>query len=317
LDESGILVDRAKRVYSTRGLTGPTPLFTFVFDDGHDTDYLVARDIFAAQGAIACSAITTDWINRPGYMSAGQIIGLRDAGWEIMSHTATHPNLSSLTPGQIDDELSRSKTALEGLGVTVRNLVYPFNRNNATVRELAGEYYRSGRGGTNKSNTGVINPHELRSFSNKQDLRKMKGHVDRAHAEKSWLIIYHHEIDARITLMNKKGAFARGEPLAFSPSGARGRHVRDLWFLTAGSLHFVPLTGTPRPGDTILGQTSGATAQLSHVVFNERENIGELVRYILTRYPDMRIVTIDQGLDILGIAHQTPLAENVTVKTAH
>ncbi len=81
----------------TRCPDGSIPLVTFVFDDGNDTDYLVARDIFAEQGAVACSAITTDWINRPGYLTAGQIIGLRDAGWEIMAHTATHPNLRSLS----------------------------------------------------------------------------------------------------------------------------------------------------------------------------------------------------------------------------
>ncbi len=309
LSESSMVADRANRVNSTRDLTGSTPLVTFVFDDGNDTDYLVAREIFSDQGAVACSAITTDWINKPGYMSADQIIGLKDAGWEIMGHTATHPNLRSLTSAQVDDELSRSKAALEGLGVTVKNLVYPYNKSNKTVREIARKYYRSGRGGTNKSNIAVIDPYDLRSFSNKQDLYKMKGHIDRAHAEKSWLIIYHHEIDAKITLMNKKGTFARGELLAFSPSGARGRHVRDSWFLFAGSLHFAPLTGTPRPGDTILGQTSGATVHLSHVVFNERENIGELVRYVRTQYPDMRIVTIDQGLDILGAPKLGPASQ--------
>lgn len=277
------------------------PLVTFVFDDGNDTDYLVARDIFSSQGAVACSAITTEWINRPGYLSADQIIGLRDAGWEIMGHTATHPNLRSLTPSQVEDELSRSKAVLEGLGVTVKNLVYPYNKSNETVREIARKYYRSGRGGKNKFNTAVIDPYDLRSFANKPDLVVMKGHIDRAYTEKNWLIIYHHEIDAKITMMNKRGSFMKGEGLLFSPSGASGRLVRDSWFLSAGSMHFTPLSGTPRPGDTITGQRSGATAQLSHVAFNEREAISELVRTIRIQYMGMKIVTIDQGLDILGM----------------
>ncbi len=277
------------------------PLVTFVFDDGNDTDYLVARDIFSDQGAVACSAITTDWINRPGYLSADQIIGLRDAGWEIMSHTATHPNLRSLTSAQVEDELSRSKAALEGLGLTVKNLVYPYNKSNVSVREIARKYYRSGRGGKNKFNTAVIDPYDLRSFSDKPDLVAMKGHIDRAYTDKSWLIIYHHEIDAKVTMMHKKGSFVRGERILFNPSGALGRLVRDSWFLSAGSMHFTPLSGTPRPGDRITGQKSGATAQLSRVVFNERETLGELVRYIRTQYPGMKIVTIDQGLDILGM----------------
>jgi peptidoglycan/xylan/chitin deacetylase (PgdA/CDA1 family) len=277
------------------------PLATFVFDDGYDTDYLVARDIFSGQGAVACSAITTDWINRPGYMSADQIIGLRDAGWEIMGHTATHPNLRSLTPAQVEEELSRSKAALEGIGAPVKNLVYPYNKSNETVREIARKYYRSGRGGKNKFNTAVIDPYDLRSFSDTSDLAAMKRHIDRAYSEKDWLIIYHHEIDAKVTMMNKRGRFMRGEGLLFSPSGASGRLVRDSWFLSAGSMHFTPLSGTPRPGDTITGQRSGATAHLSHVAFNEREAISELVRYIRTQYPGMKIVTIDQGLDILGM----------------
>jgi hypothetical protein len=277
------------------------PLVTFVFDDGFDTDYLVARDIFSGQGAVACSAITTDWINRPGYMSVEQILGLRDAGWEIMAHTASHPNLRSLAPAQVEDELSRSRATLEGLGLTVKNMVYPYNKSNVSVRAIVGKYYRSGRGGKNKFNTADIDPYELRSFSNKQDLVAMKDHIDRAYADKNWLIIYHHEIDAKISMTGKKGSFVKGERLLFNPSGASGRLVRENWFLSAGSLHFAPLSGTPRPGDTIIGQGSGATARLTHVVFNEREAIAELVRYARTRYPDMKIVTIDQALDILGI----------------
>ncbi len=75
---------------------GSNPLITFVFDDGNDTDYLVGRDVFLEQGAVACSAITTDWINTPGHLTADQIRGLRDAGWEIMSHTvsASEPHVA-------------------------------------------------------------------------------------------------------------------------------------------------------------------------------------------------------------------------------
>jgi peptidoglycan/xylan/chitin deacetylase (PgdA/CDA1 family) len=280
---------------------GSTPLITFVFDDGYDTDYLVARDVFAEQGAIACSAITTDWINTPGHLSSDQIRGLRDAGWEIMAHTATHPNLRSLAPAQVEDELSRSKAALEGLGVAARNLVYPYNKSSESVRKIARAYYRSGRGGKNEYNRPGTDPYDLRSFTSRQDLAKLKASIDRADKEHAWMIIYHHEIDAKITLMDRNGKFRKGERLTFTPSGAIGRHVRDAWFLSAGSLHFVPLAGTPRTGDRVVGSVSNATASLQRVVFNEREAIADLLRHVRTNYPGMRIVTIDQGLDILGL----------------
>ncbi|HEX9021870.1 MAG TPA: polysaccharide deacetylase family protein, partial [Nitrospirota bacterium] len=213
------------------------PLLTFVFDDGNETDYTIAREVFADEGAVACAAITTGWIDAGNHLTAAQIIALRDAGWEIMSHTVSHPNLRSLTAAEIETELSKSKNALEALGVTIHNLVYPYNKSNEQVRQIARKYYRSGRGGGNEANGALIDPYELRSFTSRQDLAKLERAVDRASAEKSWMIIYHHDIDAKITLTNKKGTFSRGEQLVFSPSGAQGRYIRDAWFLSAGFMH--------------------------------------------------------------------------------
>jgi peptidoglycan/xylan/chitin deacetylase (PgdA/CDA1 family) len=278
-----------------------TPMVTFVFDDGFDTDYLIAKPIFDKQAAVACSAVVTDWIDRRGFLSKEQVLGLRDAGWEIMSHTASHPKLRSLKPAQIEEEFSRSREALRGLGINVKNLVYPYNKSNSTVREIARRYYRSARGGENELNREEIDQYDLHSVSNRKlDLEKIEHDVDQAYAERAWLIIHQHKIDSKITLTKKHGRFTRGEQLLFSPSGATGRHLRDEWFLTAGYLHMVVLTGKPRPGDTVTGGTSGATALLNKVVYDQGEEIAELVTYVRTKYPDMRIVTIDTALDVLG-----------------
>ena len=120
LNEGSIVLDRAKVANSTSGPTGQVPLITFVFDDGNDTDYLLGREIFLEQGAVACSAITTGWIDTPGHLSIDQIRGLRDAGWEIMSHTVSHPRLTSLDAAQIEDEFAESKAALERRGILVQ-----------------------------------------------------------------------------------------------------------------------------------------------------------------------------------------------------
>jgi len=286
------------------------PLVTFVFDDGNDTDYLVAKEIFAGQGSVACAAITTSFINTKEHMTPAQIIGLQDAGWEIMSHTVSHPNLRSLTPAEVDAELSRSKAALEGLGLTITNLVYPYNKNNETVRAIAGKYYRSGRGGTNSFNAGSIDPYFLKSFSTKHDLARMESHIDSAYADKSWLIFYQHETDAQVKLADKQGTFTQGETLRLSPSGTVARYVTVHWFPLYGfSMYLVPFSGAPEPGDTVTGAVSGATARVERVIYNERAQITEMLRYIRKNYPDMRIVTIDQGLDLLGIPKRRASAE--------
>ncbi len=282
------------------------PLVSFVFDDGFDTDYLVAREVFAEQGVVACSAIATDLIDRPGFLEPAQIIGLRDAGWEIMGHTASHRNLRSLSPAQVEDELFRSKTILEGMGVTVKNFVYPYNKSSEMIRSIARKYYRSARGGMDTFNRDVLEQYDLRSVSNKKlGLSSMQARVDQAYAERDWLIIHGHQIDVKVTLTNETGTFAAGEQLLFSPSGARGRHLRDRWFLSAGYVHFIPLTGTPQPGDRVTGVSSGAVARLSKVVYDQRAEISELIRYVRTKYPGMQIVTVDKALDLLGIPDLT------------
>lgn len=280
---------------------GSVPLITFVFDDGNDTDYLLGREIFLEQGSVACSAITTDWIDTPGHLTIDQIRGLRDAGWEIMSHTVSHPKLTSLDAAQIEDEFARSKATLERRGIPVRNVVYPKNMSNELVRKIARKYYRSGRGGTYAVNTADTDPYFLKSYSIKHDLIGLERSIDRAYAGGSWIILYQHEIDIKVGVSGRKGAFVPGETLHFSPSGAVGRTEAPAWFQYFGSLYFVPLSGTPREGDRIDGQSSAATASIDRILYDDRAQLRSLIKYVRTQYPEMRIVTIDQGLDILGM----------------
>src|SRR3990172_843649 len=116
--------------------SGAVPLLSFVFDDGNDTDYLVAREIFKKQGVAASFAVVTDWINKKNYMTVSQLLELQSDGFEIMSHTVSHPDLNSLDAREIESELSVSKATLEGWGLRVNNLVYPYNKNSSLVREL-------------------------------------------------------------------------------------------------------------------------------------------------------------------------------------
>jgi peptidoglycan/xylan/chitin deacetylase (PgdA/CDA1 family) len=281
---------------------GSMPLVTFEFDDGNDTDYLLGQRIFAEQGAAACSAVTTDRINTPYHLTSAQVVALQGAGWEIMGHTVSHPNLNSLAQDQLEAELLQSKTALERLGVTVNNLVYPFNKNNETVRAIASKYYRSGRGGTNSFNSGVADPYFLKSFTLKHDLPLMKSYIDQAYQDKSWLIFYTHEIDAKVKIMDSQGTFTKGETVTLSPSGTIARYTTTHWFPIYGSyMYIVPFSGVPQQGDTITGKSSGATARIDYIMYNDVTLLSDMLGYIRTKYPDMRIVTADQGLDLLGV----------------
>jgi hypothetical protein len=180
-------------------------------------------------------------------------------------------------------------------------MVYPYNKSNKTVEKIAARYYRSGRAGQKMLNGPDQDRYELKSFSSELSYRhKMsstKHRIDEAYAGKKWLILYQHLIDAKVKISDKSGAFVKGEQIKFMPSGAVGKIIESGFWST----NFIPLSGEPQIGDSVTGQSSGAVGRLTRTYYNEREALTEMIEYIHRNYPDMRIVTIDQGLDLLGM----------------
>lgn len=120
------------------------PLVAFVLDDGYVQDATVLYPIFSSKGHVANSAIITSMIGTAGKLSQSQILGLQAAGWEIISHTVTHPDLRTLSAGDLHNELANSKSALEAFGCVVNSLCYPQGYyNDAVVAETLTQY-RSG-----------------------------------------------------------------------------------------------------------------------------------------------------------------------------
>jgi len=276
---------------------GPVPMLTFIFDDGNETDYSVAREVFKRNGVTASIAVVTDWINTPGYLAVNQLLELQSEGFEIMSHTVSHPVLSSLSRDKIETELSASRRTLANWGLIANNLVYPYNKNNLLVREVAAMHYRSSRAGGSMLNSGSPDLHELKSYRFSHDMKKMKALVDSAYSAGKWLMLYLHNLDLRARVSDGTGSFIKGEEVFFRPSGAAGIYSSKLF----SEFYFIPVSGVPASGDTVTGAKNGASWQIDEVEYNDREDIAELIKYTLTRYPDMKIVTLDRGLDIYGV----------------
>lgn len=83
------------------------------------------------------------WVDGPHHdelvpMSWNQMGVLAEAGWEIGSHTQTHPHLTELPNEEIETELVDSRTDCErALGRRCRSLAYPFGDENTVVVEQA------------------------------------------------------------------------------------------------------------------------------------------------------------------------------------
>jgi peptidoglycan/xylan/chitin deacetylase (PgdA/CDA1 family) len=196
------------------------PLVTFVFDDGYESTYTKAKPIFDEQGEVACAGITLDYIGKKGRMTEFQILELQNDGWEVLGHSITHPDFTTMTGSEIENEMKISKESLEDLGFKVVNFVYPFYKHNANARKIAGKYYRSARSGDVFTSGFNINPKILRIYAlsaiDMDDFERpaaLERIVDSADESNSWLMITYHNVtphrekrlDSLIDYIQEKG----------------------------------------------------------------------------------------------------------------
>ena len=138
------LADVAERARS--GETSTRDEFAVTFDDGYLSVYQHAYPALVRRGLTATVYVVADtigginvWDRRAGdqkedMMSAEQVREMSDAGFEIGSHSLTHPRLTDLDDDQLRRELVDSKHKLEDIvGKEVSSFSYPYGDLNDRV----------------------------------------------------------------------------------------------------------------------------------------------------------------------------------------
>lgn len=115
------------------------------FDDGTETDLLLAAPILRECGFGATFYVTTGWTGQPGYLSPSQLRELSGMGFEIGSHSMTHSYLTDLDDSALRREMADSKLRLEqDIGKAVEHFSCPGGRYDSRVAQIAREAgYRS------------------------------------------------------------------------------------------------------------------------------------------------------------------------------
>jgi peptidoglycan/xylan/chitin deacetylase (PgdA/CDA1 family) len=109
---------------------GPLPKRPIVisFDDGYLSHYTHAKPVLRKLGWPGVLNLEIKSIG-PGGLTEHQIRSLMNAGWEIDSHTLTHPDLTTLEDAALDRELRDSRKELqERFGVKADFFAYPAGR---------------------------------------------------------------------------------------------------------------------------------------------------------------------------------------------
>ncbi len=136
--ESVTLDDLYQYFYAGKDL--PEKAFVLTFDDGYEDNYIHAFPIAEKYGYSGTVFIVTEWIGGKGYLNRQQLLEMNQAGWQIESHTVTHPYLDSISTEQIKEELLTSKEVLEELlGKPKVAFAYPYGVYDSSIIELCRE----------------------------------------------------------------------------------------------------------------------------------------------------------------------------------
>ncbi len=138
----------------------PSKALAITFDDGFRSVHEHAFSVLSEFGIPGTVFVPTSLVGLPKPMSWpgidqwdggpyedelrcmtwDELRQLRDAGWEIASHTRTHARLPDLDDAELHAELSESKDALSReLGEPCRSLAYPFGAFDDRVVRAAGD----------------------------------------------------------------------------------------------------------------------------------------------------------------------------------
>lgn len=97
------------------------------FDDGDEDVYTQALPILQRYGFTATVYLVVDYLDKPGFLRLDQVQSLLEAGWEVGSHSLSHPDLTRVGVGRVWEEVAGSRARLEALlGVPITTFAYPY-----------------------------------------------------------------------------------------------------------------------------------------------------------------------------------------------
>jgi peptidoglycan/xylan/chitin deacetylase (PgdA/CDA1 family) len=110
------------------------------FDDGHLSNLSLALPVLQSLDLHAIFFITTDWINRAGFMDEDHLREIIKAGMLVGSHGCSHRYFSDLQVDELRHEMQGSKSRLEQvLNEEVPAIALPGGRDHPELRKIARE----------------------------------------------------------------------------------------------------------------------------------------------------------------------------------
>ena len=131
---------------------GATSAMALTFDDGFKAHYDYAYPVLQTYDIPSTFFLITQEITHRGEQQNGRygvwedFREMSEQGFEIASHTVSHPDLTGLSVEQMQTELTASRTAIEeNVGQRCFSLAYPYCIHDGDVDILAAQQYEAAR----------------------------------------------------------------------------------------------------------------------------------------------------------------------------
>jgi peptidoglycan/xylan/chitin deacetylase (PgdA/CDA1 family) len=178
-------------------VTGHNAVMSLTFDDGHKTLLTNAMPLLATYCVTATAYIVPAWtqIDPDAYMTWEDIADLQDAGWDIGSHSMTHPKLTEADPFDLDWEIRQSQVVLQNRGFPAKSFSLPHEAYNETVMNIVKQYYQSCK--TDRGiNPGIndTDPYMIQSQTSLswRPFSYYQAHIDSVLVTGGWYILNNH-----------------------------------------------------------------------------------------------------------------------------
>jgi peptidoglycan/xylan/chitin deacetylase (PgdA/CDA1 family) len=116
------------------GARMPSKPVVISFDDGYLGQYRHALPVMRARGWPGTLNLWVARLDAPGGLTRTQVRRMLAAGWELDSHSLTHPDLTALDAHRLVREVAGSRAAIQReFGVPADFYCYPYGRFDSTV----------------------------------------------------------------------------------------------------------------------------------------------------------------------------------------
>lgn len=180
---------------------------TLTFDEFTSSLYENVYPLFKKYGMVGTMYLVSSELGQPGMMTSTELHNFQNSGFEIGSHTVSHPHLPLLSSDEVDAELRNSQSVIsQYMGTPVESFASPYGEYTDQVLEQIKQFYSSHRsvdvGYNTKDN---FDPYNIKAMSpiSSTSPETVLGWVDEAIRNRAWLsIVYHDIVDGGPTFSN-------------------------------------------------------------------------------------------------------------------